>query len=599
MQSKIKHTIWGYFQFFYEIVGNRLLFNIALGLSVSVMDGIGLTMFIPLLQFVSGTGQIDNNEKSMGALHYIIDVFKLVYLPINIYTVLLMMVIVFSIKAALNYWSQISQVHLRQMFIKKVRYELTDNLERLSYVSFLELDAGKIQNTLTAEVGKLYNAIMAYLGTLRGVAMMLTYVAFAFMANWQFAILVAIGAYLSNFLFKKIFATVKEFSISVSRKGHVFNDYLIQSVHYFKYLKSTNLINDFSKKLKNLIDETEKANGKIGSSQAFTSSIREPMVVFIVAVVVAIQVRWMGSSVGSIILSILLFYRSLSFLLGIQTGWQGFIQNVGGIDSVAGLNYYMSLKQEVQPAETLPSINTGLTTSDLLFAYGDNIVLNKINIDIPKNKAVALVGESGSGKTTLANIITGLLQPQSGDLLIDGISLKKYNLDSYRNRIGYISQEAVVFNDNIFNNVTFWAEPTPENIERFWSSIEKASLTEFVRNLPNKENTQLGNSGTLISGGQKQRISIARELYKDVDIFIMDEATSALDSETERIIQESIEKLQGAYTVIIIAHRLSTIKNVDIIYLLDKGDVIAKGSFKEMIEISPRFKNMVSLQEMH
>jgi len=599
MQSKIKHTIWGYFQFFYEIVGNKLLFNIFLGLSVSVMDGIGLTMFIPLLQFVSGSGRSSVNEKSMGALHYIIDIFKVVYLPINIYTVLFMMVIVFSIKAALNYWSQISQVHLRQMFIRKVRYELTDSLEKLDYVSFLELDAGKIQNTLTAEVGKLYNAIIAYLGTLRGVAMMLTYVAFAFMANWQFAVLVAVGAYLSNFLFKKIFATVKEFSINVSKKGHIFNDYLIQSVHYFKYLKATNLISDFSKKLKNLIDETEKANGKIGASQAFTSSLREPMVVLIVAIVVAIQVRWMGSSVGSIILSILLFYRSLSFLLGIQTGWQGFIQNVGGIDSVSGLNYFMRLKKEVQPDNVLPAISTGLRTADLVFAYGENVVLNKVNIDIPKNKAIALVGESGSGKTTLANIITGLLQPQSGDLLIDDISLKQYNLETYRNRIGYISQEAVVFNDNIFNNVTFWAEPTPENVERFWLSIEKASLTEFVNNLPNKENTPLGNSGTLISGGQKQRISIARELYKDVDIFIMDEATSALDSETERLIQESIEKLRGSYTVVIIAHRLSTIKNVDIIYLLDKGDVIAKGTFREMIEISPKFKNMVSLQEMH
>ena len=597
MQHEIKHSIPGYFLFFYRVLGNSLVFNIFLGLGVSFMDGMGLTMFMPLLQFVSDS-KSGIDKESMGSLHYMIDLFNWMNVPLNIYTILFMMVGLFSIKGLLSFWQQNLQVDLRFSFMRKVRNELTDNLKKLSYISFLDLDAGKIQNTMTGEVGKLLNAIVQFLGTIRGAAMLFTYVALAFLANWQFAILVALGAVVSNLLFRKVFDSVKKNSVEVSKKGHRFNAYLIQAVHYFKYLKATNTLKDFAVKLGNVINDAEKLNKKIGTSQAFTSSIREPLVILIVAVVVSIQVRFLGSSIGSIILSILLFYRALSFLMGVQTAWQGFIQNVGAIDSVSTLNYDMNRLREKQSSVPAPNIQSGLSFDNMSFAYGDHVVLKNINIEIPKNRAVAIIGESGSGKTTLANIITGLLAPTEGKLLINGVPLDEYNLDSYRNRIGYISQESVIFTDSIYNNITFWAEPTEENIKRFWDAIAKASLTDFVTRLKDKEHTQLGDNGMLVSGGQKQRISIARELYKDTEIMIMDEATSALDSETERFIQESIDNLKGTYTMIVIAHRLSTIKNVDKIYLLEQGEVLAQGSFEEMLLISPKFKRMVALQEV-
>jgi subfamily B ATP-binding cassette protein MsbA len=195
-------------------------------------------------------------------------------------------------------------------------------------------------------------------------------------------------------------------------------------------------------------------------------------------------------------------------------------------------------------------------------------------------------------------VIAGLFVPDEGEVLVDETPLSKHDLNSYRDKIGYISQESVIFSDNIYNNITFWAEPTPENLRRFDEVLEMASLKDFINSLPDKAETNLGDNGILISGGQKQRISIARELYKKCEILILDEATSALDSETERIIQENIEKLQGSYTMIVIAHRLSTIKEADIIYLMDKGKVSASGTFEEMMEKSSRFKKMVSFQSV-
>jgi subfamily B ATP-binding cassette protein MsbA len=191
-----------------------------------------------------------------------------------------------------------------------------------------------------------------------------------------------------------------------------------------------------------------------------------------------------------------------------------------------------------------------------------------------------------------------LLKPVSGHVKVDEISLDVINLDSYQKRIGYIAQEPVVFSDTIFNNITFWDSPNEENIKRFQKAIEQASIKKFIEELPEKENTLLGNNGINLSGGQKQRISIARELYKEIDILILDEATSALDSETEREIQENIDKLKGNYTIVIIAHRLSTIKSADVICLMDQGRLSDQGNFDELIIKSDKFKRMVELQEI-
>jgi subfamily B ATP-binding cassette protein MsbA len=313
-------------------------------------------------------------------------------------------------------------------------------------------------------------------------------------------------------------------------------------------------------------------------------------------VVIFAQLNWMGASLGSIILSLLLFYRALSFLVMTQNYWQGFIENSGGINSVTSLTNEMAALQEVHGPVSFKAIQDKIELKDVTLAYDSLRVLDGISIELSKKSTIALVGESGAGKTTLANMIAGLIRPDTGELYIDGIPMQQYNLNTYRDKVGYISQEPVVFNDTIFNNITFWAEPTPENQKRFNEILRMASLSSYVDSLPEKELTRLGDNGILISGGQRQRISIARELYKDTEVLIFDEATSALDSETEKIIQENIEQLHGTYTIVLIAHRLSTIKEADTIYLLEKGKVTASGSFDEMVHKSTRFKKMVSLQ---
>ncbi|HNU59707.1 MAG TPA: ATP-binding cassette domain-containing protein, partial [Aquaticitalea sp.] len=292
----------------------------------------------------------------------------------------------------------------------------------------------------------------------------------------------------------------------------------------------------------------------------------------------------------------LFFYRSLASLTAMQTNYNNFLSVSASLDNISTFESELKEGREADGISELSGFENGIQLKDIDFSYEDISVLRSIHLDIRKNTTVAFVGESGSGKTTLVNVITGLLPVSRGQVLVDDMPLSELKLQSYQKHIGYITQEAVIFNDTIFNNVTFWEEDTPENRDKFWRVLKQASIDGFVDQLPEKADSLLGHGGLNLSGGQRQRISIARELYKEADILILDEATSALDSQTEREIQENIELLQGQYTLLIVAHRLSTIKHADTIVLMENGTIKATGDFDQLVASNSQFKAMVELQ---
>jgi ABC-type multidrug transport system fused ATPase/permease subunit len=314
-------------------------------------------------------------------------------------------------------------------------------------------------------------------------------------------------------------------------------------------------------------------------------------------VVILVEIEWLGGSLGLIILSLLFFYRALTYLMALQNYWNGFLNNHGSLVNMQEFMAELQSGKEQQGARRVEKFDNSMVFEGVGFNYGKRTVLTDISFTLQKNKTLALVGESGSGKTSLMNLMAGLALPDEGEIYIDGQSVRQLDRRSFQRRIGYITQEPVIFSDTIFNNVTFWDKPTAENKLRFYEALRKAAVYDFVMALEQQEESPLGSNGIMVSGGQKQRISIARELYKDVDILLMDEATSALDSETEKAIQENIEALKGQYTIVIIAHRLSTVKNADQIMLLKQGRIDRMGRFEEMLKDSVSFKKMVELQE--
>ena len=583
-----------YFSYFYTHLRFKLFVTLGVSLLVGVLDGLGLAMFLPLLQVADAAGKVE--AESLGNLRFLVDTMESMGIALTLYSVLLVILFFFALKGIAKFIEAYYKVIVRQFFIKKMRLDNVSKLNNLTYKAFVLSDSGKIQNTLSGEVSRVAIAYQNYMATVQATVMVLVYVVFAFLSNPEFAMLVAVGGVLSNFVFQRVYAHTKAASRKVTRDGHFFQGLLIQQVAFFKYLKATGLIGNFSRKLREYISRIEESNRKMGFYGAILSAAREPLVVGVVVCVIVVQVTYFSRNIGLIVLSLMFFYRSLNYLMNLQTSWNGFLNASGALENMTAFMRELNLNQERYGKERVTAFASSIQLKNVGFAYGANPILVSINLRINKNETIAFVGESGSGKTTLVNLVAGLMPVTQGQITIDGRPTEDLNMPSWQRRIGYITQEPVIFTDTIFNNVSFWAEPNEINIARFWKALEKAAIADFVRQQPAKENAQLGTGGVLVSGGQKQRLSIARELYKDIDILIMDEATSALDSETEVAIQENIDALKGQYTILIIAHRLATVKNADRIVLLSEGTIFGEGDFHSLLDKSTSFSKMVALQ---
>lgn len=596
--KRIENQIKGYFThfgFFYNHLRYRIFLTMGLNISVGLLDGFGLVMFLPLLQMVDGNET--GSSEDLGGLGFIIDGIENLGFQINLKTVLIFILAFFSLKGVAKFIESYYRIIVQNYFVKILRLKSINYLKNFRYKAFVEANSGRIQNTLSGEINRVSGASNSYFMALQGGVMVIVYSVLAFMANPQFALMVFIGGIISNSLFGFINRATINASRKVTQEGHDFQGLLIQKITFFKYLKATGLIESYSKKLEEIVENINASNIKMGYYGSILVATREPLVMAIVVSVILIQILVFGQNIALIILSLLFFYRALTFLMSLQSFYNTFLTNAGSLENLESFLDELQSQKELPQGQKEIVFQDSIQLENVSFSYKELPVLKNINLSINKNQTFAFVGESGSGKTTLVNLICGLISPTEGELKIDGTPLQKINLSSYQNKIGYITQEPVIFSDTVYNNVTFWAAKTPENMEKFWSVLKNASIADFVKELPAGEESQLGSNGILVSGGQKQRISIARELYKDIDILMMDEATSALDSETEKIIQENIEMLKGKLTILIVAHRLATIKNADRIVLISKGVLTAIADFENLIKQSTVFKKMVELQE--
>jgi ABC-type multidrug transport system fused ATPase/permease subunit len=339
-------------------------------------------------------------------------------------------------------------------------------------------------------------------------------------------------------------------------------------------------------------------------ARSFTVALKEPASVLLVVGLIALQVTVFGDPIAPIFVALLLFHRGMQAVINTQTSWQRTMDRIGSVEMVDDEFEAVLANQEQSGTRRLDSLREGIELRNVHYAYNreDGDVLRDISIDIPVNTTVALVGESGAGKSTLVDLLTLMLKPRTGRMLIDGVSHDEADLDSWRDQIGYVSQETVVFDDTVANNISLWRgdiEEDPALRERMIHAAERAHADHFIRDLPNGYQTVVGDRGVRLSGGQRQRLFVARELFKEPNLLLLDEATSDLDTASEQHIQDSIDALKGEVTVVIIAHRLSTVKNADRVYVLDEGQIIEEGSYRELqAREDGLFREMVKMQSL-
>ena len=589
----MKQPLLKYFRFFYGYLSNSVLLALASSLLVALLDGFGLAMFLPLLQ--AAGGETATAGPGGGDLRFLLDGLQAMGLTVTLATVLGVMVLFFVLKGVARFVMDFYRAVLQQRFANAIRLRNLDLLVGAEFKHFSGAHSGKIQNTMSSEVGRLNQAYLNYFTMLQYLIMTAVYVVLAYVVNPKFAAIVVVGGVFSNLAFVWINAATKSASTKISQGMNSYQGYLIESVASFKFLKATNLLARYRDKIELNVLETERQHRRIGVLNALTTAVREPLVVLVVVAAIMVQTMVFGQSLSLIIVSLLFLYRALTSVIAVQNCYNSFLAVSGSIDNVTSFTQEMAGAQEERGGIPFSGLQNGIRVNHLQYAYGTKEVLHDLSFRIDRYQTIGIVGESGSGKTTLVNLLCALLSPENGMILVDGTDINRFDKATYRKHIGYVTQEPQVFSDTIRNNVTCWGGgQTPDEV--VWEALRLAHAEQFVRELPRGLDTVVGINGINLSGGQRQRISIARELYRKVDLLIFDEATSALDSRSEHLIQENIDTLAGSLTMVVIAHRLSTVRRADKLIFLKAGGGYEIGSYTALHQRSRSFRNMVDLQ---
>jgi subfamily B ATP-binding cassette protein MsbA len=512
-------------------------------------------------------------------------------------------VFLFTIKGLIKYGEGAYAARLQS----DLRYEITTKMFRkyskMDYSYYAKHDTGHFINQLTTQTSGLVSSFVSFKTFLTLVVTTVSYYVFAMLADWLFALLATLMGFSILLIMKGLGGYHKKLSRKTVKEWALINKLLVQSMQSFKYLNSTGEAKLLEGRL--FISLKNAANYARDSikATALTKSIREPIGIAFLMLIILFQTEVMNTSIMSSIIALLLIHRALASVFDLQMTWQTTMTNIGSLETVEAEFEKLKLHQEFSGQIKMDKFKQSINFQGVSFGYGDksNQVLKGIDLKIRANQSVAFVGGSGTGKSTVVDLITLLLRPNFGVISIDGVNSNDIDLQSWRRQIGYISQDVVIFDDTIANNIGMWRSDYA-NDKIYQNEIKnmakKVGLHKFISSLDDEYGTIVGDRGIRLSGGQKQRLFIARELFKNPGILILDEATSSLDSKTEKIITSNIDTLRGEVTLIVVAHRLSTIKNIDCIYVLDNGKIVESGSYNDLIEQGEIFYEMAKLQSL-
>lgn len=578
-----------FFKQFKKFIGNKIYFLLALMWVAGLVEGIGITLFLPILQNGFGDDRLSR---------FLQNGFKLLHIEYSFGFLLVLILFFFVVRAVfLVAYSKYFGKLIADLTIK-LRQRMLMRIFTADYLYLLKKETGFINNAIVREISFVVQSFETFSNLVNYTVYTVVYIFLALLLNMQLTfITILVGPVLFIFIRRLNLATSRA-SIDSSLAHGMFHSALIQVLTKLKYLKSTLMYEKISKVVYKYDREVGYLDYKLSFLQAITRNAFEPFIVGMVIALFFYQVAILGNNINEVIFLAFLFLQIARQFLNAQSSYRKFLSASGSIETFDKLEKELDLNRESLNTEgVLPNFGDSITFRDVTVVFpSGKKALDNINIDIEPRSIVAFVGHSGTGKSTIANMITGLIKPTKGDISFGNVGYGRLNLKALRENIGYVTQEDVIFNASIKDNISLWDEYVDEN--KLANVTMIAHIKGFINDLPDKENCMLGDNGLDISGGQRQRITIARELYKDAQLLIMDEATSSLDSKSENQIYENLKEFKGKKTMVIIAHRLSTIKNADYIYVLDDGRVIEEGTYEDLQLKKGEFTKMIDAQKL-
>jgi len=578
-----------YFVQFRKFIGRRIYYLLILTTLIGFAEGIGVTLFLPVLQ----NGFKD--DKLSRALGFVLDALHLKYSFVLILAFILFFFILRGTFILFYAWYFGT---IAANLIIDLRRDFLDKIFKADYVYILKKELGYINNTIVREIACVVDAFSTYSSVINYTIYGLVYVGLTMLLNvYVSTAVITVGVVLA-ILMRRLNLLINKASLDASLTYGKFHSILIQALSKLKYLKAT--LSEI--KISKIINRENTRLGNIQFKLSFLASlskeIMEIVVIFIVVGLLFYYVVIFKKDISEVIFLAFLFLQVARQMLSIQTAYRKFLASRGSIETFN--NFLRELDENEEKFNlggAIPDFENEILLRgvSMIFPNGKK-ALDDVNIIVKPRFMVALVGHSGSGKSTIANMVTGILKPTSGEVFFGGTNYGDLNLKALREKIGYVTQEDVIFNASIKDNITLWDENV--DADRLRSIIEMSHITRFVDGLKQKEDEILGDNGLDISGGQRQRVTIARELYKEAKILILDEATSSLDSKSEKAIYENMKRYKGEKTMLVIAHRLSTIKNADYIYVFDEGRIVEEGAYEELVRKTGEFKKMIDDQRL-
>ena len=515
----------------------------------------------------------------------------------------LALVIMTGLKTLGYFASSAVMIPLRTGVVRDIRIEVYEKVLRLPLSFFSDERKGDIIARMSSDVGAVENSITSSIDMLirQPIAIIVCFSTMIWV-SWQLTLFVLIIAPIAGWIMGTVSRKLKSQSATVQNQ---WGDLLAQLDETLGGLRIIKAFIAEHKMLQRFININDQYRSNV-NAMAIRQSAAHPMSEFLGTVIIVV-VLWFGgylilSESNLIDASTFIFYMVIlySVINPIKELSKATYQIPVGLASMDRIDFILKADNPIkEPAEPQPmaSFEKDIELRNVSFSYVEGRqVLKNINLKVPKGKTIALVGQSGSGKSTLVDLIPRYHDVNEGEVLIDGKNIKSVRISELRALIGNVNQEAILFNDTFYNNITFGVENA--TMEQVIEAAKIANAHEFIMESEHGYDTMIGDRGGRLSGGQRQRVSIARAILKNPPILILDEATSALDTESERLVQEALERLMKSRTTIAIAHRLSTIKNASEIYVLYEGEIVESGQHDELIAKNGYYKRLYDMQQL-